>query len=64
MLWEQSGNLWSINQVFTNSSMQLFSFDLSTESQKIFFNEGGKTSVLDTVVQEPWAPPGAPFLGG
>jgi hypothetical protein len=62
MLWEGSGNIWDLNNIRNNSSMQLFSFDLSRESQVIFFNDAGRATVLDAVVQEPWAPPGAPQL--
>ncbi len=29
MLWEGSGNIWGLNNVRTNSAMQLFSHDLS-----------------------------------
>lgn len=64
MLWEGTGNIWNLNQIRTNSSMQLFSYDLSRESQVIFFNDAGKATVLDAVVQEPWAPAGAPHLVG
>lgn len=62
MLWERSGNIWNLNGIRSNSSMQLFSFDLTRESQVIFFNDAGRSTVLDAIVQEPWAPPGAPHL--
>lgn len=64
MLWEGSGNIWDLNSIRSNSSMQLFSFDLSRESQVIFFNDAGRSTVLDASVQEPWAPAGAPHLAG
>jgi len=64
MLWERSGKVWNINQVRSNSALQLFSYDLSSQSQTIAFNDPGREVVLETIVQEPWAPPGAPFLGG
>lgn len=62
MLWEGTGNLWALNNVRTNSAMQLFSFDLSQRSNLIFFNDDGRRVVLDAAVQEPWAPPGSPAL--
>lgn len=62
MLWEQTGNVWNINQVRTNSAMQLYSYDLSQKSNLIFFNDDGRNIVLDAAVQEPWAPPGSASL--
>lgn len=59
MLWERSGNIWSINNVRTNSAMQLFSHDLSSQSGLLFFNNDGRSVVLDAAVQEPWAPAGS-----
>ena len=62
MLWEGSGNIWALNQVRTNSAMQLFSYDLSRKSGVIFFNNDGRGVVLDAAIQEPWAPAGSPNL--
>lgn len=56
MLWERSGNIWALNNVRTNSAMQLFSFDLSQESSLLFFNPDGRAAVLDAAIQTPWAP--------
>ena len=56
MLWERTGNIWAINSVRINSAMQLFSHDLSQQSDVIFFNDDGRTVVLDAAVQVPWAP--------
>jgi len=64
MLWEASGNIWVLNNVWTNSAMQLFSYDLSQQSAPIFFNDDGRSVVLDAIVQEPWAPPGSPNVSG
>jgi len=62
MLYEQSGQLWSINNVFSNSSLQLMTHDLTQESQLIWFNDDGRSVVLDAAVQEPWAPADSPNL--
>jgi len=62
MLWEGTGNIWSINQVRVNSAMQLFSHDLSSQSGLIFFNDDGRSVVLDAAVQVPWAPEDSPNL--
>ncbi len=64
MLWEGSGNIWSLNNVRTNSAMQLFSYDLSQQSGIIFFNNDGRGVVLDASIQEPWAPADSPNLIG
>lgn len=64
MLWEGSGNIWGLNNVRTNSAMQLFSHDLSQQSSIIFFNNDGRTVVLDAAVQEPWAPADSPNVSG
>lgn len=64
MLWEGSGNIWALNNVRTNSAMQLYSHDLSQASGVIFFNNNGRSVVLDAVVQEPWAPADSPNLIG
>ena len=56
MLWEGSGNVWRINNVRTNSAMQLFSHDLTQQSGVIFFNDRGRSIVLDAAIQTPWAP--------
>ena len=56
MLWERSGNVWAINGIRINSAMQLFSHDLSQESPVIFFNDDGRSVVLDAATQAPWAP--------
>ena len=64
LLWEGSGNIWGLNNVRTNSAMQLFSHDLSQQSGIIFFNDNGRAVVLDASVQEPWAPAGSPNLLG
>lgn len=64
MLWEQSGNIWGLNNIRVNSAMQLFSYDLSRQSDVIFFNPKGKSIVLDAAIQEPWAPAGSPNLLG
>jgi len=60
MLWEGSGSIWRQKRVISNSSMQLFSFDLSQESQKILFNVPGRQVVLDAAFQTPWAPADSP----
>ena len=60
MLWERTGNIWNINSVRINSAMQLFSHDLSSQSGVIFFNDQGRTTVLDAATQTPWAPPDSP----
>jgi len=62
MLYEQSGRHWQMNNVSSNSSMQLYSYDLSRESQLIWFNDDGRAVVLDAAIQEPWAPAGSPHL--
>lgn len=62
MLWEGSGNIWSLNNVRINSAMQLFSYDMSQRSDLIFFNDDGRGVVLDAVIQQPWAPAGSPNL--
>ena len=59
MLWEQSGVAWRINNVRTNSSMQLFTHDLTEKTQLIFFNKRGREAVLDAAPQEPWAATGS-----
>ena len=64
LLWEGSGNIWGMNNVRTNSAMQLFSHDLSQASGIIFFNDNGRSVVLDASVQEPWAPADSPNLIG
>ncbi len=64
MLWEGSGNIWGLNNVRTNSAMQLFSHDLSQQSGIIFFNKDGRSVMLDASVQEPWAPADSPNLIG
>ena len=56
ILWEQTGNLWRLNNVRTNSAMQLYSYDLSQQSGIIFFNNNGRSVVLDAAIQTPWAP--------
>ena len=55
MLWERTGNIWSINGVCVNSAMQLYSHDLTQESSVIFFNDQGRQVVLDASSQQPWA---------
>jgi hypothetical protein len=47
-----------------NSAMQLFSHDLSRQSGLIFFNDDGRSVVLDAVTQTPWAPADSPNLIG
>lgn len=64
MLWEGSGNLWSLNNVSRNSAIQLFSYDLSKRSSQLWFNDRGRSVILDAVIQEPWAPAGSPNLIG
>ncbi len=64
MLWEGSGNIWGLNDVRTNSAMQLFTHDLTQGSGIIFFNDDGRSIVLDAAIQEPWAPADAPYLLG
>lgn len=56
MLWERTGNLWRINNVSTNSVLQLFSYDLTKDSDTFFFNDAGRQTALDASVQQPWAP--------
>ena len=56
MLWEGGGNIWRIQNVSHNSAMQLYSYDLSQESDVIFFNKQGRETVLNASVQQPWAP--------
>lgn len=56
ILWEQTGSLWRLNSVRTNSAMQLFSYDLSQQSGIIFFNDNGRAIVLDAAIQIPWSP--------
>lgn len=56
MLWEQSGNIWNMNNVRVNSAMQLLSFDATQQSSLIFFNDDGRDVVLGAMTQEPWAP--------
>jgi len=56
ILWEQTGNFWALNNVRTNSAMQLFSHDLSQQSGTIFFNDDGRAVVLDAAIQSPWKP--------
>ena len=58
MLWERTGNIWSINGVRVNSAMQLYSHDLEQRSDLIFFNDTGRRVVLDAAPQTPWAPAG------
>lgn len=61
LLWDPSPNLhsWNLTGVRTNSAMQLFSYDLSNESQQILWDERGKELVLDAAPQEGFAPPGS-----
>lgn len=56
ILWEGSGNIWGLNQVRTNSAMQLLSHDLSVKSGVIFFNDQGKDLVLSESGNAPWSP--------
>ena len=56
MLWEASGNIWRLQNVGHNSSMQLYSYDLTQESGVLFFNSEGRQIVLDASTQQPWAP--------
>jgi hypothetical protein len=56
ILWEQSGNFWRLNNVRTNSAMQLFSHDLTQQSGIVFFNDNGRSVVLDAAIQSPWKP--------
>jgi len=35
--------------------MQLFTHDLAQKSNPIFFNDDGRTAVLSTAPNEPWA---------
>ena len=62
MLWEQSGSLWRMNNVMSNSSLQLYSHDLTNASGLIWFNDDGKAVVLDAASQEPWAPADSPLI--
>lgn len=62
MLWERTTNIWSLNQIFSNSSMRLYSYDLSQKSEPFWFNDKGRSVVLDAAIQQPWAPPGSPNL--
>jgi|TARA_B110000305_G_C18832627_1_gene356439 hypothetical protein len=64
LLWEGSGNIWGLNNVRTNSAMQLFSYDLHQQSGIIFFNDSGRSVVLDASIQQPWAPADSPNLLG
>lgn len=64
MLWEDSGRLWRLNDVRTNSSIQLYPHDLGQPSGVMLYNDRGLQTVLDAVIQEPWAPADAPFLLG
>jgi len=56
ILWEQTGNLWRINDVRTNSAMQLYSFDLRHQTDLVFFNDEGRAIFLDAALQTPWSP--------
>jgi hypothetical protein len=38
--------------------MQLFSHDLTLQSELFFFNDAGRRIALDAAIQEPWAAPG------
>ena len=64
MLWERSGTIWRMNNVMSNSSLQLFSHDLTNQSGLIWFNDEGRSVVLDAAIQEPWAPADSPFVTG
>jgi hypothetical protein len=44
--------------------MQLFSYDLHQQSGIIFFNDSGRSVVLDASIQQPWAPADSPNLLG
>lgn len=55
LLWERSCNAWNINSIRTNSAMQLFTHDLTQKSNPIFFNNDGRSLVLETSPNEPWA---------
>ena len=59
MLWDPTGTSWRIVGATVNSSMQLYSHDLTNKSGLIFFNDAGRDSVLDAAPMEPWAPAGA-----
>jgi len=59
MLWEATGNIWTLNQVSVNSAMQFYSYDLSQKSGIIFFNQDGRDIVLEEAGKEPWAPAGS-----
>ena len=56
MLWEETGKVWQLNNARTNSAMQLYSYDLAEQSGLIFFNDKGRSIVLDASIQTPWAP--------
>ena len=56
MLWEGQGFAWQLNGVMANSTLQLFSHDLSEKSAQIWFNDDGREAVLDVAGQTPWAP--------
>lgn len=56
MLWERSGALWRINEVRTNSALQLFTHDLARGSRIFFFDDAGRRTVLDAAAVTPWAP--------
>ena len=56
LLWEASGGLWRLNGVGTNSAMQLATHDLTNVSGTFFFNDAGRTTVLDASPQSPWGP--------
>ncbi len=56
MLWEPSGNIWRINGIMANSSIQMFSHDLGSGSGILFFNDKDRQLILDAAPQTPWAP--------
>lgn len=58
MLWERTGKIWNINGVRVNSAMQLYSHDLTVQSDLLFFNDDGRGIMLNAARQEPWASPG------
>ena len=62
VLWESSCTAWGFNNVRVNSAMQLFTHDLEQKSNPIFFNDDGRTAVLSTAPNEPWA--ASPGEGG
>ena len=59
MLWESSGVAWRMSNVRANSSLQLFSHDLTEKTQLIWFNDRGREAILDAAPQDPWAPAGS-----